>query len=76
MSAEQSDSGEEPWLSREEIIEREHQARLRRCAELQRRIEERRAKAAADDLAAHPWRSDPGMCYSVPVGRLVLPDLP
>jgi hypothetical protein len=72
MSAEQSDSGEEPWLSREEIVEREHQARLRRCAKLQRRIERCRL-AEAKWRAARPWLA-PGWCVSVPVRSLFLPD--
>ena len=78
MSAEQSGQSnepDEPWLYHEELVEKEHQARLRRCAELQRRIDERCREAEAKWRAMHSWLA-PGWCVSVPVRQLVLPDLP
>jgi hypothetical protein len=73
MSAEQPDSGDEPWLSREELVEREHQDWLRRCAELQRRIDERCRLAEARWRAAPRWLGEPGLCRTVPVRVLFLP---
>jgi hypothetical protein len=65
-------SGEEEHLSREELVEREHQARLREHEEWQKRLEERCRKAEADWLAAHP-RLAADICGMVPVWRLYLP---
>ena len=66
-------SGEEEHLSREELVEREHQARLKETEQWQRRLEERCRKAAADWRASHPWLA-PDMCVTVPVRRLDLRD--
>lgn len=78
MSAGQPEPGNEPdeeeWLSREELVEKEHQVRLRESEELQRRIDECCREAEAKWRAAHPWLDVPGMCITVPVRRLVLPD--
>ena len=59
-------SGEEEFLSREELVEREHQARLRENEEWQKRLEERCRKAEARWRSTHPWVA-PGWCVSVPV---------
>jgi hypothetical protein len=78
MSAEQSESGEEPeesWLSRGEIVERDYQIWRRRYDDAQRRIEERCRQAEERWKAAHPWLA-PGWCVTVPVRHLALPDLP
>ena len=66
-------SGEGKHLSREELVEREHQARLRGTEQWQRLLEERCRKAQADWLAAHPWLA-PDMCVMVPVRRLDIAD--
>ena len=58
---------------REELVEREHQARLREHEEWQKRLEERCRKAEADFQASHPWLA-PGMCVTVPVRRVAIPD--
>ena len=42
--------------------------------EIQRWIKERCALAVKQWRAAHPWIADPGLCVSVPVRRLFLPD--
>ena len=59
------DSDKEP-LSREELVQREHQVRLRRCAELERLIEERCKEAACLQ------RRLEGLCTEVPVPRIFL----
>jgi hypothetical protein len=59
------DSDKEP-LSREELVQREHQVRLREGAELERLIEERCKEAAALQ------RRLEGLCAEVPVRRLFL----
>jgi hypothetical protein len=67
MSAEQSGQSnepDEPWLSREELVEKEHQARLRRCAELQRRIDERCREAEAK------WRAREGGSSELKFGSI------
>jgi hypothetical protein len=66
-------SEEEPWFSREEIVDCEHQARLRHNEDWPKRLEARCRKAEADWLAAHPWLA-PDMCVSVPVRRLDIVD--
>ena len=72
-------SGEEEHLSREEVVEREHQARLREHEEWPKRLEEICREAEIRWWAAHPWLSSagdrgahdsPGWCVSVPVRRL------
>jgi hypothetical protein len=71
-------SGEEEHLSREELVEREHQVRLRDYEELQRLIEERCREVEIRWWTAHPWLSSaephgsPGWCVSVPVPQLVI----
>jgi hypothetical protein len=42
--------------------------------ENRRRVEERCRLAVKQWKAAHPWVDDPGMCVTVPVARLSLPD--
>ncbi|MGB9275647.1 MAG: hypothetical protein WCC08_10480 [Terrimicrobiaceae bacterium] len=64
---------EEPWLSREELVEREHQARLRDYADWPTRLEEICREAEADFQTAHPWLA-PDMCVMVPVRRLDIAD--
>jgi hypothetical protein len=76
VSAEQSESGEEPeepWLSREEIVARDVEQFRRVDAQLQRRIEERCREAEERWKAAHPWLA-PGWCVTVPVRQFYLPD--
>jgi hypothetical protein len=69
---------DEPWLSREELVEREHQARLREHKEWQKRIEERCREAEIRFWTAHPWLSSAGLhgsrgwCASVPVKLLII----
>jgi hypothetical protein len=60
----------EPWISREEIVAREVEAKLREHQEAQRRIAERCRQAEARWRESHPWLDDPDMCVSVPVRRL------
>ena len=66
-------NGEEEHLSREELVEREHQARLRNCEEWPKRLEERCREAEARWLSTHPWLA-PGMCVTVPVRLMVIED--
>ena len=71
-------NGEEGHLSREELVEREHQARLREYEEWPKRLEEICRKAETRFWMAHPWLSSAGLygaqgwCVSVPVRRLIL----
>jgi hypothetical protein len=65
--------GDEEFLSREELVDRGHQARLRENEESQQRIEERCRKAEARWRAAHRWLA-PGWCVTVPVRRVAIPD--
>jgi hypothetical protein len=77
-------SGEEEHLSREELVEREHQARRRESEEWPKRLEEICREAEIRWWAAHPWLSSagphgphgahgsPGWCVSVPVPFLPL----
>lgn len=71
---------EEPWLSREEIVEREHQARLREYEEWPKRLEEICREAEIRFWRAHRWLSSAGMhgsrgwCVTVPVRRLDIED--
>jgi hypothetical protein len=71
-------SGEEEHLSREELVEREHQARLRGQEEWPKRLEEICREAEIRWWTAHPWLSSagphvsPGWCVSVPVPQLVI----
>jgi hypothetical protein len=77
MSAEQPQSGEEseePWLSREELVEREYQIWREKYEAAQRWIDERCKQVEERWRATHPWIDDPGMCVTVPVRHLVLPD--
>jgi hypothetical protein len=62
----------EPWISREEIVEREFEAKRREYEELQRLIDERCREAGKRWRASHPWL-EPGWCVSVPVRLLCLP---
>jgi hypothetical protein len=64
-------SGEEEHLSREELVEREHQARLREHEELQRLIDERCREAEARWRSTHHWLA-PGWCVTVSVKFLPL----
>src|SRR4029077_8875934 len=59
-------SGEEEHLSREELVEREHQTRLREREEWQKRLEEICREAAARQRRAE------GLCAGVPIRRLFL----
>ena len=54
-------SGEEEHLSREEVVEREHQTRLREREEWQKRLEEICREAAARQ------RRLEGLCATVPI---------
>ena len=71
-------SGEGKHLSREELVEREHQARLRENEEWPKRLVEICRKAEIRFWKAHPWlssspqRREDGWCVSVPVRRLIL----
>jgi hypothetical protein len=73
MSARQPEPGDEPWLSREEIVEREYQIKRQKYEEAQRWIDERCRLAEARWRAAHPWLA-PGWCTTVHVRQLYLPD--
>jgi hypothetical protein len=64
-------SEDDPWLLREEIEAREHQARLRELEEWPKRLEEICREAEERWRAAHPWLA-PGWCVTVPVKRLSL----
>jgi hypothetical protein len=64
-------SDEEEHLSREELVEREWQAKRRDYEELQRLIEERCREAEARRRSTHHWLA-PGWCVTVPVRRMVL----
>jgi hypothetical protein len=70
---EQAGEENEPWLSPEEIVDREYQVKRREYDELQRLMEELFRKAEADFQAAHPWLA-PDMCVSVPVRLLRIDD--
>ena len=74
MSAEQPEPDDEERLSREEIVARDVECQRRENEEIQRWIAERCRLAVERWRAAHPWIDDPGMCVSVPVRRLFLPD--
>jgi hypothetical protein len=74
-------SGEEEHLSREELVEREHQARLRENEEWPKRLEEICREAELRWWTAHPWLSSSpqrqahgshGWCVSVPVPLRVI----
>jgi hypothetical protein len=56
-------SGEEEHLSREEFVEREHQARLREREEWPKRLEEICREAEIRWWAAHPWLSSAGAAW-------------
>jgi hypothetical protein len=56
-----NESEEEPWLSREELVEREYQIKRREYDELQRLIEERCREAAIRGRMAQ------GLCANVPI---------
>ena len=61
-------SGEEEHLSREELVEREHQARLREHEEWPKRLEEICREAEIRWWAAHPWLSSAGPRMTRPDG--------
>ena len=73
-------SQNEPWLSREELVEREHRARLRDYEDWPKRLEEICREAELRWWAAHPWMSSTATreahvspwCMTVPVRRLFL----
>jgi hypothetical protein len=73
-------SGEEEHLSREELVDREHQARLWETEELQRLIEEPCREAEIRWWTAHSWLSSAGLhgsrgwCVSVPVRLMDIED--
>ena len=73
MSAERPEPDDEEWLSREEIVERDVERRIRENEEIQRWINARCRLAEERWRATHPWADDPGMCVSVPIRRLFLP---
>jgi hypothetical protein len=70
-------NGEEGHLSREELVEREHQARLREYGEWPKRLEElcREAEIGSwtartpdrSSAAPHGPHTSPGWCVRVPV---------
>jgi hypothetical protein len=61
----------EPWLSREEIVAREVEAKLREYEDWPRRLEALCRQAEARWRESHPWL-EPGWCVTVPVRRLVI----
>ena len=68
--------GDGPWLSREEIVAREHQDRIREIERRERMIEERCRQAEERWRVAHPWAGDPLLCALVPVPILHGPPYP
>jgi hypothetical protein len=63
----------ERWLSREEIVAREVEQRLREAEEWPRRLEALCRQAETRWRASHPWLEDPSLCVFVPMRRLGLP---